>query len=325
MAAAALITGSVMAFVLGRQLLGALAGARTELTATERAARERIAKERRAAEKAKAAAKDADRELARTLKAAAERVKREEQGEAPKAKPPQREAPPAPAEPGLWDVQLGDAQVKPAADTLAQAGDEKPTKRQWAEQLYTYALREIREGRASGLGTKGAPNARVKAAQDGMGKLAPDGIYGDKTRARGKELTGKTFPERTQPKAKPPTASPLANLPVIPGLFGNKPAAAPAAKPPQRPIGPRPGSPVPQAAVAPAKRSPVQAARDLLAYASDLIGDGKASQLGNVSKPNAFVMAAQADMGELKSDGIYGLKTRQRGKALTGETFPARV
>jgi hypothetical protein len=318
---AALITGAAVSFILGRQLLGALSASSGKLTAQKRAT---TAAEREAAE-AKKRAKD----LAKQLRADAERMERAEK---PKpGKPPVKphsvkpQAPPAPPEPPLYDVQLGDAVIhhKPPAATLEDAGKQAPTKRQWAEELYTYALREIREGRADGLGHRGQPNARVKAAQQGMGKLVNDGIYGDKTMARGKELTGKSFPKRNQPKAPAPTtATPgpdFRDFPVIPGLMSGP--AKPKPKPAQEKPKPTPVKP----ATAPAAiRSPVKAAQDLLKYARGLISDGHASQLGNASNPNPYVQAAQRDMGGIKDDGVYGPATRQRGKALTGETFPAR-
>jgi hypothetical protein len=47
-------------------------------------------------------------------------------------------------------------------------------------------------------GTKAAPAKTVRDAQHDMGGgLIADGIYGPKTQARGKALTGKAFPART--------------------------------------------------------------------------------------------------------------------------------
>ena len=45
-------------------------------------------------------------------------------------------------------------------------------------------------------GVKGSPSVFVKASQAAMGQLTADGIYGPATRARGAQLTGKTFPPR---------------------------------------------------------------------------------------------------------------------------------
>ncbi len=45
-------------------------------------------------------------------------------------------------------------------------------------------------------GVKGKPSSFVRASQSAMGALTADGIYGPATRARGAQLTGKTFPPR---------------------------------------------------------------------------------------------------------------------------------
>lgn len=45
-------------------------------------------------------------------------------------------------------------------------------------------------------GTKASPNALIQQAQHDMGGLTADGIYGAKTQARGRTLTGKSFPTR---------------------------------------------------------------------------------------------------------------------------------
>lgn len=74
-----------------------------------------------------------------------------------------------------------------------------------------------------------------------------------------------------------------------------------------------------------AVRSPQQAARELLSYARKAIAARNGAALGTKGRPNAFVRAAQLDMGQVKADGIYGTATRARGKALLHKDFPARV
>jgi hypothetical protein len=73
-----------------------------------------------------------------------------------------------------------------------------------------------------------------------------------------------------------------------------------------------------------AKRSPAQAAAELLAYVTPILAAKRGSELGTKGAPNAVVKAAQLDMG-IAADGIYGPSTRTRGKALTGKTFPVRA
>jgi hypothetical protein len=46
------------------------------------------------------------------------------------------------------------------------------------------------------FGTKARPNAELAKAQADMGGIAADGIYGPATKARGKQLIGRTFPAR---------------------------------------------------------------------------------------------------------------------------------
>jgi outer membrane biosynthesis protein TonB len=289
-----------------------------------------------------------------------------------------------------------------------------------AQALYDYATGLIRSGRAALLGDSGNPNATVKAAQQDMGRVAADGIYGTKTRARGKELLGREFPARLskhvdptpapapkpQPSPKPsPSPSPApapkpagagsAELKtaatyraviVLPeafafasneliaeklqaeaGPFGDlvvkgegesrtaegvylgpsrtidplpkeivsivqiaaaprpgpivEPSPAPAPKPQPSPKPAPSPAPVPT----PQARTPKLAALDLLAFAKRVLSAGQGAQLGTKGKPSQVVLDAQRDMGELTTDGIYGTKTRTRGKQLTGQTFPPRA
>lgn len=63
-----------------------------------------------------------------------------------------------------------------------------------AEALYKYVTRKETNPRR--WGTKNAPNLFIGAMQNIMGELEPDGIYGPRTRRRGKQLIGRTFPVR---------------------------------------------------------------------------------------------------------------------------------
>lgn len=69
---------------------------------------------------------------------------------------------------------------------------------QAAEVLLTHARNAppLNEGRREWFGWKGHGNEVVEAAQEDMGGLVADGIYGRNTRNRGRELTGKLFPAR---------------------------------------------------------------------------------------------------------------------------------
>ncbi len=89
------------------------------------------------------------------------------------------------------------------------ATPKKRSARQAATDLYEYAAAAINAGKAASLGDKTHSNPFVKKAQSDMGKLDDDGVYADKTRARGKELLGKPFPARTsKPKAEAPAPKP---------------------------------------------------------------------------------------------------------------------
>lgn len=188
-----------------------------------------------------------------------------------------------------------------------------------AKQLHAYVTRMIDDGKSSALGTKDKRNAEIKRFQTAMQKISPDGIYGPKTRDRGKALTGLTFPLRRAAGAKP------------------KPKTEAAPGPLQAPPAPAPPKPAPDdepllVSTAPAEpeeeepetRSPKRAAQDLLLYLRSISTTGRAAALGYKDHPNETVRAAQADMRLLVDDGIYGPKTRARGKELTGQEFPAR-
>ena len=88
------------------------------------------------------------------------------------------------------------------------------------------------------------------------------------------------------------------------------------------PPAPTPSPPPPEPEPEPAAPSPAElqeaAARRLLAH----IKSGGARGVRN--RPSPKVKAAQAAMGGLVADGIYGPKTRARGAALLGQPFPPR-
>lgn len=212
-------------------------------------------------------------------------------------------------------VQLSD---EPPATSSA-----KPTVRtakQAAQALYDYATRLIRGGQAAQLGSKGAPNATIKAAQVDMRGVQPDGIYGPKTMARGKELLGREFPARTS-KTVPAHA---------PARAPTAPATQVLHAPPGAPPVPATRVVIDEAVItspspAAAGRAPQRAAQDLLDYVAPLLRSGKGGLLGSKGKPNLTVQSAQQDMGQLVADGIYGAATRKRGLELIGKSFPARV
>jgi len=216
--------------------------------------------------------------------------------------------------------------------------DDKPAGRtptQAATFLYSYATEAIRAGKGSSLGTKGHANETVKLAQRDMRKIEADGIYGPKTRARGKELLGKPFPEREATRV--PSSPVLKQLP--PGPPVSKPSSSPATSKPSSSPKPAPAtskpsssssakaSPPPPASV-PAGRAPQTAASELLSYVQAVLkrpSGQHAAAFGYKDHPNEVVRAAQKDMGELATDGIYGPSVRARGKALIGKDFPARA
>lgn len=102
----------------------------------------------------------------------------------PKPKPKPRPAPPA------------SKPRPPAPSSSAAPASSNRTPALAAAQLYDYVSAVLKAKKGSTLGTKGAPNATVLAAQRDMGGIVADGIYGLATRTRGKQLIGKTFPPR---------------------------------------------------------------------------------------------------------------------------------
>lgn len=194
--------------------------------------------------------------------------------------------------------------IKPHLVHLQPSPPPKPAStglspREAAQRLYDYAGGLLRADRGDQLGTRGKPNETVRHYQGLMGKIKVDGQYGPKTRARGKELLGKTFPVRKRAE------------PRIPAEVPEPPRPAPA-----RELETSPAEMV---------RTPKEAAQDLFDYAKAAPKvKGRGEWFGTKAKPNAIVAAAQRNMGGLNDDGIYGPKTRKRGRALLGRVFPAR-
>jgi hypothetical protein len=134
-------------------------------------------------------------------------------------------------------------------------------------------------------------------------------------------------PVRSAAPPKPPIPKPTPNIVTLP-LGGNGELIqldlskgienSPGGLQLAAPLAERSMAQIPRGASTPT-RSPVQAAKELLTYVK------KAGvKLGSKGSPNKFVALAQADMGMLKPDGIYGPQTRQRGIDLLGVQFPAR-
>jgi hypothetical protein len=105
------------------------------------------------------------------------------QPSAPQPSAPQPSSSPRPSTP------------KPSAPKPSPAPSQRAPKAA-AQSLYDYVSAAIKAGRGATLGTKSSPNAVVRDAQQDMGELVADGIYGPATRTRGKALLGRTFPAR---------------------------------------------------------------------------------------------------------------------------------
>jgi len=212
-------------------------------------------------------------------------------------------------------VQLADG-VPPGAIKAGTTSTPAPagrSARQAATDLYAYVVPLIKAGNGAALGTKAEPNDIVRVAQRDM-KITADGSYGDKTRARGKELLGREFPARA-PKGRVPAPAPRSS---------SSSSSSPAAAPKVLRIEPQPAAKLAAAAPPPPpevpvnEHSPKEAAAALLQYVQS------SGNLGTKAKPSDIVKAAQHDMGKLTADGVYGPKTRERGKQLLGKPFPAR-
>lgn len=251
----------------------------------------------------------------------------------PRALPtPQRRVPP-PQQLQATTIPAHAVEVVDSAPANAIEASRSP--RQAAQQLYEYVVPLIRNGRGSVLGTKNAPNEIVARAQQDM-RIAVDGVYGPATRARGKELLGREFPAREQNNRV--TKTPLGPTPELHDVAPPEPPPAPIAAPapPPRPIAAPAAPPAPIAAPAPppepklvappppplsvpvTEHSSKEAAEALLIYVKS-----PGANFGTKNAPSKVVHDAQLDMG-LTADGIYGPATRDRGKKLTGKTFPPR-
>lgn len=183
-----------------------------------------------------------------------------------------------------------------------------------AQALYDYVTQLVRDGRGAELGSAAKPNVNVREAQRDMKLLTADGIYGTKTRTRGKELLGREFPSREQKtRGQPlPSTTTAAPKPTPARAVVLSPHAAPAVVLEHAPAAepPPPSQPV-------AAHAPREAAEALYVYVS-----APHSDLGSKKKPSAHVREAQRDMKQLTADGIYGPKTRARIKALIGKNPP---
>ncbi len=180
----------------------------------------------------------------------------------------------------------------PAPAPVAKKPDEKPpvaTK----SKLETLASSAVNTVRGLIVKDKTPPTSVVPAVKLFQAELSDsavkaDGLWGPKTRAAAARVL--RVAEST--------------LPEYAAKFGPKPAKAEVLPAPK------------------ATRTPVQAASDLYNYVTKI--NTAASTWGTKTRPNDTIKRAQADMGQLVADGIYGPGTRARGKALLGKAFPER-
>lgn len=210
--------------------------------------------------------------------------------------------PPRPPRPVAPQPPVPEPVVAPAPQPVPQPEPEpspKPApvlrKREAAERLYYLVGQLLHSKRYGELGTGANPNQQIARLQAAMGLIEADGIYGPKTRARGKELTGMEFPVRLRAA---PTAPPVPT--------------------PTAPQPPAPEPPIPSEKLT-TRDSKFEAAEKLYAH----IESGGAR--GFKRRPSEDVREAQKTMGGgLVPDGIYGPKTRARGAELLGKPFPPR-
>jgi hypothetical protein len=183
-----------------------------------------------------------------------------------------------------------------------------------AQDLFAYVTALVRAGKGDELGSAATPNSTILAAQNDMRLVKVNGVYDAPTRARGKELIGREFPQREQKRAaataKPATApKPFGIDLVIP------PHAAPAVVLEAAPA----AAPPPPSAKVPA-HAPREAAEALLLYVGQPGAD-----FGSKASPSSIVRDAQKAMGGITADGVYGPKTGARIAALTGKAAPQRA
>lgn len=161
-----------------------------------------------------------------------------------------------------------------------------------------------------------ARRARAGTKPDPLGELLPKakaaaGSWKDlatrlaKAAASKKRKTApKAAPKRRKKKRKPKPAA-LSTIPNLRGLRLKKKR-----KPTARA---RPAARVDDSKVA---------AAELYKYVTQT--NTRPRTWGTKNKRNAVIMELQKRMGRLTADGIYGPKTRYRGRALIGKTFPVR-
>jgi hypothetical protein len=244
-------------------------------------------------------------------------------GKAAQQQPPQPKPAPQPEQRDPFQPPPGQGAVKYSPETAAA-------------MLKLYLTKS--DGKVD-WGSKQSPNPVILGAQRDMGGITADGIYGPKTQARGAALTLSSWPARpaapaaAKPKAAAKPSGTIPSNPVtVTSSTSAKPAASTTAKPKPKPsTAPTPNKPpgavsvdLP-AQVVNTERSPKQAAQALHTYVTGVVRSGRgATDLGSKQKPNDFIAAAQRDMRNVSSDGIYGPKTQARGKELLGQEFPNR-
>lgn len=225
-------------------------------------------------------------------------------------------------------VQVLDTPAPAAAIPVPSMSDRSA--KQAATELLSYASMAIRSGMDAQLGTKELPSDYVAAAQRDMRGLVSDGVYGPKTMKRGHELTGISFPSRVKglgrsqaPKLPSPASSSAFKTPLKKALplSAAELDAIPVPPPPPTAAIEKPPAAPPSPATVVHEHSPVEAAAALFEY----LRSTKPPTWGVKGAPNKVIQAAQNDMGGLAADGIYGPKTRARGKELLGKAFPPRI
>jgi hypothetical protein len=184
-----------------------------------------------------------------------------------------------------------------------------------ARELFAYVTELIRAGRGAELGSASEPNSTVQSAQVDMKRVAVNGVYDTATRARGKELIGREFPQRESKARVQATAA------TKPAATHATPAtpATPATATPSQVLEAAPAAPPPPPNVKVAPHTPREAAEALLIYVS-----GPGANFGTKAAPSPIVRDAQGAMKNLTPDGIYGPKTAARIHALTGKQAPKR-
>lgn len=94
------------------------------------------------------------------------------------------------------DVHADESNRQHATRTSTQSEHTTRSPTRAANDLLTYVNNATGSARATLLGLKSRPSSFVQSAQQDMGGITADGIYGPATRQRGKALLGKSFPPR---------------------------------------------------------------------------------------------------------------------------------